>query len=1033
MADGAAPPRQAPQRAWNIARFSIERPLYPWLLILGCLVGGVIGIDSVGRLEDPAFPIKMALVLTEYPGASAKEVEQEVTDVVEAALQELPYVEEIVSKSVAGKSEVQVEIKEEYSAAETQQIYDELRRRVSEAASQLPPGAELPLVEDDYSDIYGILYAISAPGYGAADVQDISRRIVTVLKSVPGVAKVQAGGEPQEAVFVEVDQVRLGSLGLPMDALFSGIGAENDITPAGSIAFEGRRLRIAPQTAFDSAAAVRDMRLGRPGSSEIVRLMDIANLVREPVEAPPEIIRHNGERVFIVGVSVIPDENVVEVGRAVDARMQALLSELPLGVTASTIYAQHQVVDEAIKLFFRNLALSVATVVVALCVFMGWRAGAVVGSVLLLTILGTLCIMAALGIELQRISLGALMIAMGMLVDNGIVVAEGMVIGVGRGLTPAEAAARSARRTQFTLLGATVIGIVAFGPISLADDHGGHFLRSLFYVAAIALLLSWVLAMTVVPLLGSRLLKARPGQPEDALYAGWAYAPYRRLLTLGLRRAWLATLAILAVLAVCLWGFQFVKQGFFPTTNAPLFYVNYRLAEGTDILTTAADLEELEQALLADQDVVAVSSFIGRGAPRFTTIMDPEQPNSAYAQLVVRVADVREMDAMMVETRRRLVEWRPDAAVEVSRAEFTPGGDAKIEARFSGPDARVLRTLADQALAIYLQQDLIERRTDWRQPALQITPQYDEVRARLAGVTRRDVSVALAYATFGVPIGLYRENEKMIPIIARAPKAERANVASLPDRLVWSQSQQRYIPMRQVVSSFDLAAEDAMIFRRDRIRTIQAQANPQPGQNAVRAFESVRPLVEAIELPPGYTLEWGGEYESDREANETLLSKIPMALAVMLLITILMFGRIKEALVIWLSVPMTICGVVLGLLATDLTFTFPAFLGFLSLSGMLIKNCIVLIDEIDKRLKEGEANLQTMVQGAVSRLRPVMLAAGTTIAGMSPLLADPFFKEMAVCIMSGLAFATLLTLVAVPVFYRIALGKRIAEVPSQTV
>ena len=1019
--------------AWNIARFSIERPLYPWLLILGCLVGGVVGIDSVGRLEDPAIPLNIALVLTEYPGASAQEVEQEVTDVIESALQELPYIEEMVSKSVAGRSEVQIEIKEKYNVREVQQIYDELRRRVSEARSRLPPGAEAPLVEDDYGDVYGILYAISAPGYRTAETQDMSRHIVTALKSVPGVAKVHAGGEPKEAVFVEVDHVRLGRLGLPMDALFSGIGSENDITPAGSIVFEGRRLRIAPQEAFGSAAAVRGMRLGRPGSSEIVRLEDIATLVREPVEAPPEIIRHNGERVFIVGVSVIPDENVVEVGRAVDAHMQRLLGELPLGVSASVIYAQHEMVDQAIKQFLRNLVLSVATVVVALCVFMGWRAGTVVGAVLLLTILGTLCAMALLGIELQRISLGALMIAMGMLVDNGIVVAEGMVIGVGKGLAPAEAAARSASRTQFTLLGATVIGIVAFGPISLTDDMAGHFLRSLFYVIAIALLLSWLLAITVVPLLGSRLLKARPPQPEEALYAGWAYAPYRRLLAFGLRRAWLATGAILTVLAICLWGFQFVKQAFFPTNNTPLFYVDYRLAEGTDILATSEDAVRLEQVLSTLEGVEAVTSFIGVGAPRFTSTMLPEQPNSAYAQLVVRVADVHEMDAMMVETRNLLTELRPDAELQVRRTEFTPGTSAKIEARFSGHDTNVLRALADQALAAYLQQNLVERRIDWRQPALQITPHYDEARARLAGVTRRDVSLALAYATFGVPIGLYRENEKLIPIIARAPKAERADVAGLPDRLVWSQSQQRYIPMRQVVSSFDLTAEDAVIFRRDRNRTIQVQANPRPGQNAGHAFTQVRPLVEAIELPPGYALEWGGEYEADQDAYRIMLPKIPMAFGVMLLITILMFGRVREAIVIWLSVPMTVCGVVLGLLATDLAFTFPAFLGFLSLSGMLIKNCIVLIDEIDKRLKEGAATLQTMVQGAVSRLRPVMLAAGTTIAGMSPLLADPFFREMAVCIMSGLAFATLLTLLAVPVFYRIALGKRIAEPTLQGV
>ena len=1011
----------------NIASFSIERPLYPVLLILACLVGGAVGIDRIGRLEDPNFPFPILMIVTEYPGASAEEVEQEVTDVVESALQELPYIYRFTSKSVAGRSEVLVEIEDRYSGDPLPQIFDELRRRVGDAAGRLPPGSGRPLVQDDFADIYGILYAVSAPGYNAAEIRDMSRQIVTALKSVDGVAKVQTTGEPPEAVYVEVDHIRLGNLGLPMDLLFQGIGAENDITPSGSTVYGGRRLRIAPPQAYDSAVSLSEMRIGRPGSSEIVRLVDIAQLSREPVEEPPVIIRHNGGRVFTVGVSAMLEENVVAVGNAVDARMGTLLQDLPLGVTVETVFAQHQVVEESIVRFLRNLVLSVATVVIALCLFMGWRAGTVVGVVLLLTVMGTLCIMAIAGIELQRISLGALMIAMGMLVDNGIVVAEGMVVGVGRGRTPAEAAAESVSRTQFTLLGATVIGIIAFAPISLTNDAGGHFLRSLFQVVAIALLLSWLLAVTVVPLLGSRLLRPVPARTENELYSGWIYAPYRRLMSFGLRRAWLTAAVTAAILGACLWGFQFVKQGFFPNSNAPLFYIDYRLPEGTDILTTAADSRGLEDALLALGGVEAVTSFVGRGASRFTAIMNPEQPNPAYAQLVVRVADERTMDELMVEARNLLGGLRPTAEIQVFRAQFTPGGNARIEARFSGPDARVLRSLADEALAVYVDHDLVDRHTDWRQPALQVTPRYDEARARRAGVSRRDVYLALAYATEGVPIGLYREAEKLIPIVARAPRDERDDIAGLPDRLVWSQSQQRYIPMRQVVSSFELTAADALIFRQDRVRTIQARANPQPGLNTNRAFQALRGDIEAIELPPGYSLEWGGEYESDLKANQVLVSKIPYAFAAMALITVLMFGRIREALVIWLCVPMTVCGIVLGLLITDLTFTFPSFLGLLSLAGMLIKNCIVLIHEIDKRLAEGTPSIETMVRGSVSRLRPVMLASGTTIAGMSPLLGDPFFLEMAVCIMSGLAFATLLTLVAVPAFYRIALGRRIQD------
>ncbi len=1011
----------------NVAVWSIERPLYVWMLMLACFAGGIYGIDTVGRLEDPRFPIKTALIVTTYDGASALEVEQEVTDVIEAALQELPYLDELTSKSVSGRSEVEVQLLEQYGDDETPQIYDELRRRVAEAAARLPPGTGTPLVEDDFGDVYGMMYAVHAPGYTPGEIADMSRYISRALKALPKVAKVQTAGEPVEAMYVEIDHGRLTGLGLPLDGVFSSIAIENQVTPAGSVEYGGRRFRIAPQMAFDSVSALGELRLGLAGTTEVARLSDVATIRREEIETPFQIIRHGGERVFTVGVSVVPGENVTAVGRVVEARVRSLVQELPLGVTIEPIYEQHRVVDDAIQQFLQNLGLSVLTVVLALCVFMGWRAGAVVGSVLLLTVMGTLCIMAFAGIELQRISLGALMIAMGMLVDNGIVVAEGMVTGVRRGLSPAAAAGESVKRTQFPLLGATLIGIIAFGPISLSDDDAGHFLVSLFYVVAISLMLSWLLAITVVPLFGKYLLRPGEAVPADQLYAGRLYQPYRALVGFGVRRAWLMTLVILAVTLGCMWSFQFVKQGFFPTTNSPLFYVDYRLPEGTDINSTAREVIEVEQQIADTPGIETITSFIGRGATRFTTIMNPEQPNSAYAQLVVRVADFRQMDDIMAAVETDLLTARPAAEVQISRAEFTPSGNSKIEARFSGPDAAVLRRLADEALAIYLEHNLRDRKTDWRQPVLELVPEFDESRARVAGVSRADMAQALAYATYGQQVGLFREADKLIPIVARAPAEERGDIEDLLEREMWSPTQQRHIPMAQVVSALTLEAENATIFRRERERTITAQANPPFGHNANRTFERIRGDVEALALPAGYTLEWGGEFEGNQEANESLTERIPVALGAMFFVTILMFGQLRQPIVIWLTVPMTTCGVVLGLLATDLSFTFPSFLGFLSLSGMLIKNCIVLVDEIDKRFGEQGFTLDTLVEASVSRLRPVLLAAGTTIAGMSPLLGDAFFLEMAVCIMSGLAFATLITLLAVPVFYRVALGRRIVE------
>jgi multidrug efflux pump subunit AcrB len=391
-------------------------------------------------------------------------------------------------------------------------------------------------VEDDYGDVYGILYAITAPDYSEAEISDISKYLATRLKQVPGVAKISTAGEPTEAVHVEIDHERLVRLGLPLDAVFGSINVENTVTAAGSIAFGDRRLRVAPELAFEDVSAIEEMRIGRPGSTEMINLGDVANISRGSVEVPGQIIRQNGVRAFTLGVSVTAGENVVDVGRRVDERLAELMGNVPFGVEVQPIYRQHVVVAEAINQFLRNLIISVATVVGALCLFMGWRAGTVVGSVLLLTVLGTICLMSLLGIELQRISLGALMISMGMLVDNAIVIADGMVVGVQQARTPAESAAHAVQRTRFPLLGATVIGILAFAPIGLSDDNSGYFLRSLFQVVAISLMLSWVLAITVVPLLGSKLLK--PAQPEDRKpYSGWGYAPYRALVGASLRHS----------------------------------------------------------------------------------------------------------------------------------------------------------------------------------------------------------------------------------------------------------------------------------------------------------------------------------------------------------------------------------------------------------------------------------------------------------------------------------------------------------------
>ena len=1009
----------------NIARFAITRPLYPCVIALACLFGGIYGIETVGRLEDPSFPVKHAYIITSYPGASAEEVELEVTDAIEKSLQELPYIEKVTSKSVPGRSEVQVEIIETYDDEVLPQIWDELRRRIGEAGSRMPPGVDKPHVEDDFGDVYGIFYAVKTPGYMIRDIADISRTISKRIKLVQGVAKVNTAGEPAESIFIELDHNKLVRLGLPLETVFSNIVEENQVLYAGSVSYGDRRLRIAPELAFRDVNSIADMMIGRAGSTDIIRLSDVANVMRGPVEVPRQIIRFQGERVFTVGVSVTTGLNVVKVGERVDREVAHLLEELPVGVDIIPIYRQHAVVSDSIDQFLRNLAMSVATVVGALCVFMGWRAGVVVGSVLLLTVSGTVCIMSLTNIDLQRISLGALMISMGMLVDNAIVVAEGIVVGVRKGLSPAIAAERSVERTQYALLGATIIGILAFAPIGMSADDTGQYLGSLFRVVAISLLLSWILAITIVPLFGSVLLQSGSKSDESDLYSGRGYAPYRLILRHGLRKSWLSAIVIFGITMACFWGFQYVKVGFFPGSNTPIFFVDYYLPQGTDIHTTSAEMSKLEEEVMEQQGVGAVTSFIGEGTVRFASTIQPEMPNTAYAHLLVEVEDVRSMNEIMHQVGSSLKARSPDADIRIRRTEFSYNTGSKIEARFLGPDAAVLRDLADRALEVYQRNNLVDLKTDWRQREIQVVPILDTSRARLAGVSRADIYRSLAFATHGIPVGLYRESDKLIPIVARAPIEERSDLGGLPERSIWSPVQQAHIPVSQVVSEFRLVPGDSMIFRRQRERSISAFGNPLAGQNAMEVFESIRPEVEALDIPPGYALEWGGEYESSKMAEDSLSTKIPLTFALMLVVTILMFGKLRQPIVIWLTVPMTVCGVVISLLITDLSLTFPSILGLLSLSGMLIKNCVVLVDEIDKRMLENGPSLAVIIEGSVSRLRPVMLAAGTTIAGMSPLLGDVFFREMAVCIMGGLAFATLLTLIAVPVFYRIAFARQI--------
>ena len=1002
----------------DLARLSIEKPVLTWLIVLTCLLGGLWGFDSVGRLEDPAFTIKEAIVFTPYPGASAEEVEAEVSEYLETAIQQMSELDEVSSESSPGMSEIHVLVRDDFNSAELPQVWDALRKRVRDAQGGLPPGAGPSQVIDDFGDVYGILYAVATPGYSDAEVREIADYLRRELLTVDGVSKVEVAGVPEERIYIELPQENLARLGLPFGAVLETLSNENAVVEAGETPAGGRLLSIELPQTIGGVASIENLLINPGDAGGTLRLSDIATVSRAPIERADQYIYHNGERAFTVGVSGLADANIVDVGDGVEARLAELMVDLPVGVELQPIYEQHAVVDDAINGFLINLAMSVAIVIGVLCVFMGWRAGLTVGSVLLLTVFGTLAFMAAFDITMQRISLGALIIAMGMLVDNAIVVTEGMQVAVKRGVKRMKAAQDAVANTQWPLLGATVIGIMAFSGIGLSPDSTGEFLFSLFAVIGISLLLSWLLAITVAPMIAYHLFKGENGAADADPYGGPVYGAYKALLTTALKRRFLTVATLLAITVASYAGFGQVRQSFFPNSNTPLFYVNITEPQGADILTTDETIRDVAAYAGAQADAVSVDAFVGRGATRFMLTYASEQPNPAYGQLLVRTQGLEEIPALGERILAYIAETYPDVEARVERIVFGPPAGAQLEAQISGPDADILRTLGDQLIAALRSEGNVQDlRTDWRNRELVLRPRIVEERARTIGLTRADIGEALRFATEGVTVGVYREGDTLIPIIARAPQAERALADNLTDRLIWSPAQSAYVPLSQAVDGFELEARDTLIQRQDRVRTLTVQANPPEGETAASAFVRFSAIAEGLDLPRGYRLEWGGEHEASQQANESLGGVLPFSLLVMVVTSILLFQTVRQPLIIWLIVPMSVIGVTVGLLVTQVAFSFTALLGLLSLSGMLIKNAIVLVDELDQRIAAGSEKLAAVVDGSVSRMRPVLLAAGTTILGMTPLIFDAFFQGMAVTIISGLAFATVLTLIATPVFY----------------
>ncbi|PKQ65466.1 hypothetical protein BZG02_00210 [Labilibaculum filiforme] len=990
-------------------------------VLIAIAFGGVAAFFKMGKLEDAEISVKTALVITQYPGASPHEVELRVTDILETAIQSMDNIDNIESRSMAGYSEITVNIAKSVRTKDLPQIWDILRRKVNDISVAMPQGAGKPMVVDDFGDVYGIFMALSGDGFSDEEIQDYARFMKRELLLVEGVKRVDLFGEQRSCINVELSQEKLAYLGIHPAKVIEILNNQNQMVDPGSMKVGGDRIRIASEGSFHELEDLQNILISAYGKSPIY-LKDVANIKEDYVTPYSTKLKYDKIPAIGLAIAMKKGGNVIELGERVQQRIDVLKSTIPVGINVNPVFYQPERVSIAIDSFMINLIESVLIVVFVLLLAMGFRTGLLIGSGLIFTILGTFIVMLSMDIMLQRVSLAAIIIAMGMLVDNAIVIADGILVDLKKGIRRDEAMSRTARQTAMPLLGATIVAILAFLPIYMSPDATGEFCESLFQVVAISLFLSWILSLTQTPyfcdlfLRGKKYENIQEGGADP--YGSKFYLKFRHFVKYSLRHKTMILLGTIFFLVSSVLVFKSVKQLFMPNLEYNQFIVEYFLPEGADIETVEKDLGGLEAYLLEQEEVLNVTTSLGATPARYTLVRPFTMSNSNYGELIVDTKDYETTVKFGAELQAYLNENYSWARARV-RYYSAISSESMIEAKFSGPDPQVLRDLAEQAEQIMIDEPAaIKVTNNWKNAVKVWNPHFSQAQSRITGIQRSDVSNALACATDGLPIGVFRKDDDILPIYLKTTVPNDKYIESLENTPVWGARLQS-IPLRQVVSSVDIEFEDPLIKRYNRRRAIKAQCDPAPGYNAPDTYNQIHDKIEAIVLPEGYDLEWLGEHKNSTDANENIGKFLPLAFLLIVIIIMALFNNFRQPIIILSILPLAFIGVSYGLWITGKPFGFMPVLGTLGLMGMMVKNAVVLLDQINLDVKEGKDVLVAIIDSAVSRMRPVVMASLTTILGMIPLISDELFGGMAVAIMFGLLIGSIITLIIVPVLYAI--------------
>lgn len=1000
----------------KLVKYFLQKKQVTILLLILVIAGGLFSYVKMGKLEDAPFTIKQALVLTPYPGASPSEVQSQVTDILEESIQSLGELYYLKTENRAGLSKITVYVKKEIRADEMQQLWDKLRRKVNDVQSKLPAGAGPSVVNDDFGDVLGVFYGLTGEGRTYRELEDQAKLIKNELLKVKDVAKVEIYGTQTPTIDVSVSPSVMARSGITTADIAHAFEGQNKVVDAGGLDAGANRIRIESTGNFYSLDDIRNLTIVSR-SGEHFRLADIAQIEESYQTPASNLMRINGQPAVGIAISTVPTGNVVDMAAAAKLKVDELAQNMPHGFELTSIYDQGYESAVANQGFILNLIISVITVVAILLFFIGFKNGMLIGSGLIFSIFATLIVMLSTGIALQRMSLAAIIIAMGMLVDNAIVVFDSALVNMQRGMRKRVAIMRACSSTALPLLAATVIAILTFLPIYYSPHITGELLSSLVIVIGVSLMFSWVFALTQNPFfIQEYVRRPRPEELTAELFSGKYYNHFRNSLHWVIRYRYVAIGSLVVMLVLSAGSFKFIPKVFVPALDKQYFSVDVWLPEGTNINETDKLVGEMAEYIQQQPETEMISTYIGRTPPRYYLSNIAFGPQSNYAQLLVKChtsKESRQLNALLQDSIRLKY---PEPLIKVNKFELSPLSEAMIEARFLGPDPAVLDSLVNEATEIMRRNPKVaDARNEWGNMALMLRPVYDPVKAGELGITKAQMMQSVKSISDGTPVGVYRDNEKKVPVLLKSEGYDITDAHSLGNFYVWNG--ERSAPLSQVTERIETTWEFPQMRTYNRQLSMAAMCGVQPGHTMAEVHGEIREEIEQMKLPEGYTFFWDSQFKDQGEAIQAVAKYFPLAFLALVVILVALFGNFRQPIIILCVLPLSLIGVAVGMLLTGFDFGFFPIAGWLGLLGMIIKNVIVLIDEINIQRRDGVLPYKAVVEATVSRTRPVLMAATTTILGMIPLLFDIAFGGMAATIIFGLTFATLLTLFVTPALY----------------